>query len=350
MKVSAGRGGSSSSTGDDSGIGLATVATNLLAASSSGIQVPPQPSQPRQHALHHHHHRHHQQHGAAVETAEATAQPVAADKPQPNARGNIFRHRGDLSVYRAIRPSVRNAYCIQLDDDGPHGNNDTRKFLMHKLTASGVSAFQCVSCRRSLPVYDEFPVVDGTLFLSPRPYDAATDGQATSGRLSVQVVYNRRMLHLHAVCLDCLSQTVVPGGPSATAGASAPGAKGGNVGDAPRPRSVRCRACRRPWALGSTLVLGTMYSYDVFACAPCCADRQRCRRCGQRPTGGSGDEPKSFSDFSKLSSCVHCGLEDYHYVRPFDESFFCCYDDVVDDDCIVTSAATLVPKVLQRQS
>jgi hypothetical protein len=35
---------------------------------------------------------------------------------------------------------------------------------------------------------------------------------------------------------------------------------------------VRCRFCTAPWD-GSSLVLGTMYSYDIFAAMPCCSER-----------------------------------------------------------------------------
>ncbi|KAH8358391.1 hypothetical protein KR084_005146, partial [Drosophila pseudotakahashii] len=30
--------------------------------------------------------------------------------------------------------------------------------------------------------------------------------------------------------------------------------------------------CKEPWD-GSSLVLGTMYAYDIFAAMPCCSER-----------------------------------------------------------------------------
>ena len=90
------------------------------------------------------------------------------------ARGNIFEHRADLAVFKAIRRAAQNAYHIRLDDDGPHGNDDVRRLLMRRLSAVGVCRFACVSCRCSLPVYDEFPLVDGTFFLSPIHYGTFT--------------------------------------------------------------------------------------------------------------------------------------------------------------------------------
>lgn len=40
---------------------------------------------------------------------------------------------------------------------------------------------------------------------------------------------------------------------------------------APR-RIIRCRFCNQQWD-GTSLVLGTMYSYDIFAAMPCCTER-----------------------------------------------------------------------------
>ena len=37
---------------------------------------------------------------------------------------------------------------------------------------------------------------------------------------------------------------------------------------------LRCLRCTSRWS-GSELILGTMYSYDIFAATPCCADRLR---------------------------------------------------------------------------
>jgi len=102
----------------------------------------------------------------------ATAQKSWAAPPR--ARGNIFEHRADLAAFKAIRRAAQNAYHIRLDDDGPHGNDDVRRLLMRRLSAAGVRRFACVACRCSLPVYDEFPLVDGTFFLSPRHYGTTT--------------------------------------------------------------------------------------------------------------------------------------------------------------------------------
>jgi len=111
--------------------------------------------------------------GSSSGTPTGSAQtppPPSSTAVQSPARGNIFEHRADLAAFKAIRRAAQNAYHIRLDDDGPHGNDDVRRLLMRRLSAAGVRRFACVACRRSLPVYDEFPLVDGTFFLSPRHY------------------------------------------------------------------------------------------------------------------------------------------------------------------------------------
>lgn len=68
---------------------------------------------------------------------------------------------------------------------------------------------------------------------------------STSG-ISFQVKVEGRTQFLSAVCMSCLE------------------------GSGGQP--VRCRFCTQPWD-GSSLVLGTMYSYDIFAAMPCCSER-----------------------------------------------------------------------------
>ena len=135
--------------------------------------------------------------------------------------------------------------------------------------------------------------------------------------VAVPVVYNRRMLYLHAVCLACL-------------GALPDGARSSAVDCGAGRNAIACRFCGGRWTTGRCLVLGTMYTYDVFACSPCCAARRACRRCGGPPVilaaRGSccpADAPANFSDCSRLAKCSRCGIEDYHFVKTFDEGFVC---------------------------
>jgi len=143
--------------------------------------------------------------------------------------------------------------------------------------------------------------------------------------VAVPVVYNRRMLYLHAVCLACL------GALPEVERYGGRGLANDCVQTAPGRNKIACRFCSTRWTVGECLVLGTMYTYDVFACSPCCATRRACRRCGGPPVvlGGHGpkssgvETPASFSDCSRLAKCSWCGLEDYHFVKTFDDVFVC---------------------------
>jgi len=74
----------------------------------------------------------------------------------------------------------------------------------------------------------------------------AEDHDSTGSPFSFQVKVEGRTQFLSAVCMSCLE---------------------GSDG-----QPVRCRFCTAPWD-GSSLVLGTMYSYDIFAAMPCCSER-----------------------------------------------------------------------------
>jgi len=176
-------------------------------------------------------------------------------------------------------------------------------------------------------------LTDGNTSNSSSLTSTGVDVAHHPSHVAVPVVYNRRMLYLHAVCLACLG--ALPGDDRQ----GAPSLADDGTQTAPGRNKIACRFCGSRWTTGECLVLGTMYTYDVFACSPCCTGRRACRRCGGSPIvpGGRGpkptaadsatthslDAPANFSDCSRLAKCSWCGLEDYHYVKTFDEVFVC---------------------------
>ncbi|TKS76368.1 Headcase protein -like protein [Collichthys lucidus] len=44
-------------------------------------------------------------------------------------------------------------------------------FILSALSASQRNVVNCALCHRALPVFEQFPLVDGTLFLSPSRHD-----------------------------------------------------------------------------------------------------------------------------------------------------------------------------------
>jgi len=95
-----------------------------------------------------------------------------------------------MSIIGALFLYQQNPYHIKTEDDGPHGNDETRCFLLTNLSTQKVTSVACVVCQLVLYVYDKYPLIDGTFFLSPQRYN--TD---------LQVVFEQRLLYLNAVCM-----------------------------------------------------------------------------------------------------------------------------------------------------
>lgn len=191
----------------------------------------------------------------------------------------IFSRRLDFSSFNILPKTRINSYAVKIEDEGNHGNDETRLFILSSLAAQHKSRINCILCDEPMLVFDRYPLVDGTFFLSPKKH--------TSG--SVEVKYENRAQFLNGVCMACL-EGVTP------------------------DRVVRCRFCSHKWE-GSSLVLGTMYSYDIFAAVPCCTERLKCNNCfklllhpNQRLT--------FYSDYSHPVSCPHCASQDTHFVKP----------------------------------
>ncbi len=55
----------------------------------------------------------------------------------------------------------------QMEDEGNHGNDEIRSFVLSNLTAHHQSRMLCVLCSAPMKVYDRYPLIDGTFFLSP---------------------------------------------------------------------------------------------------------------------------------------------------------------------------------------
>ncbi|XP_043289915.1 headcase protein [Venturia canescens] len=190
----------------------------------------------------------------------------------------IFSRRLDFSAFNSLPRTKLNSYHIKMEDEGNHGNDDTRCFILSTLAALQWSRVSCVLCRAAMLVFDRYPLVDGTFFLSPRQHSHSCAEVKVEGRTQF----------LSAVCMSCLE------------------------GSSGAP--VRCRCCTQAWD-GSSLVLGTMYSYDIFAAMPCCTERLKCNSC-QKPLIYPHQRLNFYSDYSRVFPCPHCRAVDAHFVKP----------------------------------
>uniref|UniRef100_A0A9L0KF59 Hdc homolog, cell cycle regulator n=1 Tax=Equus asinus TaxID=9793 RepID=A0A9L0KF59_EQUAS len=222
-----------------------------------------------------------------------------------------FLRRLDLSELLAHIPRHKlNTFHVRMEDDAQMGQGeDLRKFILAALSASHRNVVNCALCHRALPVFEQFPLVDGTLFLSPSrhdeiEYDVPCHLQelidepflyclwrrkvmSLMSTLSVCLLCTGRLMHLYAVCVDCLEGV----------------------------HKIICIKCKSRWD-GSWHQLGTMYTYDILAASPCCQARLNCKHCG-KPVIDVRIGMQYFSEYSNVQQCPHCGNLDYHFVKPF---------------------------------
>ena len=263
------------------------------------------------------------------------------------ASGNIFARRADLSSLIGLPcgpPGVTrlrlNAYNLKFEDDGPQGDDESKTFVLVNLTAHRATCVRCVLCTCALTVYDRYPLIDGTFFLSPVDHCAPAvppppePGPPTSSGLppvpvAYPVQFEGRPMFLHALCVWCMQSSVAfPGLLPAAHTDTAP----------PRTR-VCCKLCGTAWELGAMLMVGSMYAFDLFAMSVCCTSRLACNGCG-RPVidpslltagggGGGGAQGSSsgpsplrhFSYLSRSIRCPHCDLDAPHLVKPLRTHF-----------------------------
>ncbi|KAL4649167.1 hypothetical protein GN956_G7662 [Arapaima gigas] len=192
-----------------------------------------------------------------------------------------FLRRLDLSELLAHIPRHKlNTYHVRMEDDAHAGQGeDLRKFILSALSASHRNMVNCALCHRALPVFEQFPLVDGTLFLSPSRHEEI--------EYDVPCHLQGRLMHLYAVCVDCLEGV----------------------------HKIICIKCKSQWD-GSWHQLGTMYTYDILAASPCCQARLNCKHCG-KPVIDVRVGMQYFSEYSNVQQCPHCGNLDYHFVKPF---------------------------------
>ncbi|KAJ8797323.1 hypothetical protein J1605_017551 [Eschrichtius robustus] len=192
-----------------------------------------------------------------------------------------FLRRLDLSELLTHIPRHKlNTFHVRVEDDAQMGQGeDLRKFILAALSASHRNVVNCALCHRALPVFEQFPLVDGTLFLSPSRHDEI--------EYDVPCHLQGRLMHLYAVCVDCLEGV----------------------------HKIICIKCKSRWD-GSWHQLGTMYTYDILAASPCCQARLNCKHCG-KPVIDVRIGMQYFSEYSNVQQCPHCGNLDYHFVKPF---------------------------------
>ncbi|XP_033125682.1 headcase protein homolog [Anneissia japonica] len=203
--------------------------------------------------------------------------PQQSPKTVDNLNDCLFLRRMDLSTFFEVLPRHKlNPYHIKMDEDGFAANEEIRKFIFNTMVLHKATSMACSMCARHLPIFDRYPLIDGTCYLTPVKHSDT----------NLQVNLNGKLQYLGAVCMLCLEGV----------------------------HSVLCRQCKTPWD-GSHHQLGTLYSYDIFAASPCCSGRVGCKQCG-KPVIELSRGPFFFSQYSQTILCPHCGVLDFHFIKP----------------------------------
>jgi len=209
--------------------------------------------------------------------------------------GTMFGRRPDYSTFNILPRTKINSYHIRMEDETSHGNDDIRTLILSTLSANGMNRVNCILCQSSMSIFEKFPLIDGTFFVSPRQHGKSAVSLVTNlanSSVAAQFANCPEKKYLNAICMGCL--------------------EGWNC-------TLRCRGCSRRWD-GSHLILGSMYAYDIFAAIPCCLTRLRCNNCSQLVVP-SNKKLEFFSEFSQSLSCSNCGIKDFHFVKPLPVTF-----------------------------
>ena len=196
--------------------------------------------------------------------------------------GNIFEKRKDWSIISKLPLNKQNTIHFRCKDEGPYGNDEIRCFLLAHLSSLKIKQVNCVLCECDLVVYDRFPLIDGTFFVSPSNYGV---------KKSIPTKYGDKNQFLYGICLKCLSSN-----------------------------STACKLCDQPWN-GSSLQIGTFYKYDVIAAFPCCQYRLNCQCCNYSLMSIDAAKEKYFSSFSEDSECPRCHITAGHFLKPLESIF-----------------------------
>ncbi|XP_022082580.1 headcase protein homolog [Acanthaster planci] len=198
-----------------------------------------------------------------------------------------FIHRVDLSVFvKLLPPQKCNPYHIRMDNEQGPDDDEVRVFVYSALASHGVASMICSMCQNHLPVFDCYPLIDGTFYLTPLNHSD----------LNLRLIVNGRVQYLGAVCMQCLEGV----------------------------KHIVCRICHSRWD-GSHHQLGTVYSYDIFAASPCCVGRVSCKKCG-KPVTDPSRGTHFFSEYSQNIPCPHCGIPDFHFVKPLSSYEVLCQE------------------------
>lgn len=190
----------------------------------------------------------------------------------------VFKKRKDLRALKNVLSPERYREVVMKFGDG--GDDSEILKTVHKTMKSlNRSHVTCLFCQHESQVFENFPVVDGTLFLTPV-------------RLSQDCIYymedkKSEPKYMGYICVSCMEG-----------------------------KNISCKDCSKTW-FGSFFQIGTLYSYNILSAIPCCDKKMSCKNCTKTIIDLNSTEASNlfFSYFSKKTTCPHCLNDDFHYVK-----------------------------------
>lgn len=215
--------------------------------------------------------------------------------------GNIFYNRKEwLTILNQLPLDKQNGIHIRLEDDGPYGNDDTRVFVLSHFSKLCIREMRCILCDDKMSIYDKFPLVDGTLYMSPVKYSNQNSNEIEVDDkrplLFVEANISNKHQFIYAVCLNCLHSA--------------------------NNHIIKCKCCKLEWKGGKSLQVGTLYKFEIFSPFLCCQSRLNCSKClmpivNLKSNGGL----PYFSSYSEEKECFYCKTVDYHLIKPLNQIF-----------------------------
>jgi hypothetical protein len=243
-----------------------------------------------------------------IPTTNLNSQKLNCLEEKLATTGNIFQKRDDWSLLDKLPVNKQNTIHLRLEDDGPYGNDEIRCFVLSHFSSLGLKEIPCVFCDCNLVIYDRFPLIDGTLFLSPISYDSKRsiptrlssnekNDKNSSHHKPNDLIQKVKHQYINAICLKCLTHQ--------------------------KDHDIKCKYCNTTWQSkgGSALQVGTLYKYDIFAAFPCCQPRLDCLKCSTHIINADSACHEYFSAFSDEKECHKCKTRAYHFVKPLDEIY-----------------------------
>merc|ERR1712013_330674 len=105
------------------------------------------------------------------------------DRSRHDSGGSIFLRRNDYSAFNVLPRQKINSYHIKMEDECSIGNDETRCFILSNYATHKMNRVPCVLCNTMMIIFERYPLIDGTFFVSPRQHTPSCIQVKADGRI-----------------------------------------------------------------------------------------------------------------------------------------------------------------------